>query len=261
MTSQEIYELEREQIFDKCWLYVGHESEIAKPGDFKRRNVGGRPIIFIPGRTARSARSSTPARTAARRSAVRTPATPGSSSASTTRGPSTRRATWSRCPTRPAIPSASTERNTRLRPARFDNYRGFYFLNYNPDAEELPTTSPTRRTTSTSSCWTRRPNGVHVIEGTNLYGIKANWKLLCENASTATTASPLHSTYFDYIASYGRGRRCCPEPGEEWQTVRDLGNGHATLDYPNRESTTCRRTGTRCSARTRRRRSRRSSER
>ena len=49
MTSQEIYELERAEIFDKCWLYVGHESEVAKPGDFKRRNVGGRPIIFIHG--------------------------------------------------------------------------------------------------------------------------------------------------------------------------------------------------------------------
>ena len=49
MTSQEIFELERAQIFDKCWLYVGHESEVSKPGDFKRRNVGGRPIIFIHG--------------------------------------------------------------------------------------------------------------------------------------------------------------------------------------------------------------------
>lgn len=24
MTSQEIFELERERIFDRCWLYVGH---------------------------------------------------------------------------------------------------------------------------------------------------------------------------------------------------------------------------------------------
>jgi hypothetical protein len=49
MTSVEVLELERERIFDRCWLYVGHESEIEKPGDFKRRSVGGRPIIFIRG--------------------------------------------------------------------------------------------------------------------------------------------------------------------------------------------------------------------
>src|SRR4051794_10851839 len=47
MTSPEIFELERQRIFDRCWLYVGHESELKKNGDFRRRMVGGRPIIFI----------------------------------------------------------------------------------------------------------------------------------------------------------------------------------------------------------------------
>jgi p-cumate 2,3-dioxygenase alpha subunit len=49
MTSPEIMELERERIFDRCWLYVGHESEIAEPRDFRRRSVVGRPIIFVHG--------------------------------------------------------------------------------------------------------------------------------------------------------------------------------------------------------------------
>src|ERR1700743_439933 len=47
MTSPEVYAQEREDIFDKCWLYVGHESEIAKPGDYVRRQVGGRPLILL----------------------------------------------------------------------------------------------------------------------------------------------------------------------------------------------------------------------
>ena len=41
-----ILELERAQIFDKCWLYLGHSSELAKPGDFVTRSVGGRNILF-----------------------------------------------------------------------------------------------------------------------------------------------------------------------------------------------------------------------
>ena len=37
---------ERERIFDRCWLYLGHASEIARPGDFLSRSVGGRELIF-----------------------------------------------------------------------------------------------------------------------------------------------------------------------------------------------------------------------
>src|SRR5216683_2371861 len=50
MTSEEILALERERIFDRCWLYIGHESELQKPGDYRRRDVAGRPLIFIRGK-------------------------------------------------------------------------------------------------------------------------------------------------------------------------------------------------------------------
>src|SRR6516165_9959463 len=40
---------ERRRIFDKCWIYVGHESEVPHAGDFRSRNVAGRPLILIRG--------------------------------------------------------------------------------------------------------------------------------------------------------------------------------------------------------------------
>ena len=46
MTSKEIFELELERIFDRCWLYLGHESEVENSGDYRRRVVAGRPIFF-----------------------------------------------------------------------------------------------------------------------------------------------------------------------------------------------------------------------
>ena len=46
MTSDEIFGLEKERIFDSCWLYVGHESEVENIGDYRRRVVAGRPIFF-----------------------------------------------------------------------------------------------------------------------------------------------------------------------------------------------------------------------
>jgi hypothetical protein len=42
----DILEAERARIFGKCWLYLGHSSEVPKPGDFVTRQVGGRSILF-----------------------------------------------------------------------------------------------------------------------------------------------------------------------------------------------------------------------
>ena len=44
--SDEILALEREHVFGKCWLYLGHASELKKPGDFIARRVGGRPLLY-----------------------------------------------------------------------------------------------------------------------------------------------------------------------------------------------------------------------
>src|ERR1700751_5961821 len=46
-TDPEILEQERREVFDRSWLYAGHESEIASPGDFVARTVAGRPVILV----------------------------------------------------------------------------------------------------------------------------------------------------------------------------------------------------------------------
>lgn len=41
----EIYAAERHRIFQKCWLYVAHESQLRSPGDFVASYMGEEPVI------------------------------------------------------------------------------------------------------------------------------------------------------------------------------------------------------------------------
>ena len=50
MTSADLFQREREQIFNRCWIYLGHESEVEKPGDYRRRTVAGRTLFFARGK-------------------------------------------------------------------------------------------------------------------------------------------------------------------------------------------------------------------
>ncbi|MGH8595609.1 MAG: aromatic ring-hydroxylating oxygenase subunit alpha, partial [Gammaproteobacteria bacterium] len=52
--APEVLAAERERIFDRCWLYLGFDSEIPQPGDFLSRAVGGRQLIFARGKDART---------------------------------------------------------------------------------------------------------------------------------------------------------------------------------------------------------------
>ena len=44
--SPEVFELEMEKIFHRGWVYVGHESEVPKPGDYALRWIGRQSVIL-----------------------------------------------------------------------------------------------------------------------------------------------------------------------------------------------------------------------
>lgn len=44
-----VFQRELEAIWYKVWVYIGHESEVPKPGDFVRRQIGLQPVIMVRG--------------------------------------------------------------------------------------------------------------------------------------------------------------------------------------------------------------------
>jgi phenylpropionate dioxygenase-like ring-hydroxylating dioxygenase large terminal subunit len=48
-TDPDVFDQEMHLIFEKTWVYVGHESEIEEPGDYKTSTVGLNPVIVSRG--------------------------------------------------------------------------------------------------------------------------------------------------------------------------------------------------------------------
>lgn len=46
-TSREVFAAEIDRVFSRSWSYLGHLSEIPRPGDYRRVSVAGRELIFI----------------------------------------------------------------------------------------------------------------------------------------------------------------------------------------------------------------------
>jgi phenylpropionate dioxygenase-like ring-hydroxylating dioxygenase large terminal subunit len=45
-SDPEMFDLEMDRIFGRMWIYVGHESQIRKPGDFVATRIGRQPVVL-----------------------------------------------------------------------------------------------------------------------------------------------------------------------------------------------------------------------
>ncbi len=59
--NEEIYRREQEQVFARAWLFIGHESQIPKPGDFVVSSMGEESVILceVPIERAQAQQAST----------------------------------------------------------------------------------------------------------------------------------------------------------------------------------------------------------
>jgi len=224
----ELYRAELEAIFSTCWLYVGHESELAEPNDFKTRTIAGRSVIFVRGQDGkiRAFLNICP-----HRGAQLCRHREGNAKAfhCLYHG-------WSFASDGDVLHIAEAEtysaefkasgRNNLVPVPHFDQYRGFWFLNFDPGA-------PTLRDYLGAACTyidrvvDQAELGMEIVGQPQEYSMRANWKLLAENSTDILHVEALHPTYLDLMKTNSAG---AIKWGKMDGASIDLGNGHAVVE-------------------------------
>lgn len=226
--DQNIFELERAKIFDKCWLYLGHSSELPKKGSFITRPVGGRNLIFNRDAAgefhaflnACPHRGSTVCR---EQSGV------AKSFTCSYHG-------WvfgadGKLRDLPGVESyaegfAQSGCADLVPVPRFEQYRGIWFVNFDVSAVSL-LEYLAGATEYLDLIVDQSEAGLEIVDGRQEYAIKANWKLLVENSFDGYHAVSTHATYFDYLKNMNGVLAQSNVVG----FAKDLGNGHAVVEY------------------------------
>lgn len=224
-----VLDREQQEIFEKCWLYLGHESEVAKPGEYLTRTVAGRKLIFVHGKDGkiRAFFNSCP-----HRGAMVCREKQGTGNLFRCFYHSWAFDLEGSLINRPGNESYAADANANgehnLVPVpRLDSYRGLYFVNYDRDAIDLSTYLGNAKE-FIDLVMDQSPDGMEIVGGTQEYGFKANWKLLCENSFDGYHGQPTHSTYFDYVMSTNNN---LGDTVVKISKPHDLGNGHAVVEY------------------------------
>ncbi len=225
MTSPDVFALEIERIFGRCWLYVGHESEIRERGDYVRRPIANRQVFMV---RSKSGQVKVFHNTCPHRGATICRKDAGNAKvfqcfyhawSFDTEG------SLVGVPDREAYGDGLDFSALGLRTvARVESYRGFVFACFDPDVVGL--VEYLAGAAEYLDLIVDATGDAEIISGTNAYAIDANWKLLAENSIDGYHAVPTHDTYFKYLTALGTSLA-----GGVGGTAVGLGNGHAVLEY------------------------------
>ncbi len=219
-----VLEAERAAIFDRCWLYLAHASEVAAPAAFITRKVAGRTLLLNRARdgtlqvffNACSHRGAPVCREA--RGQRRAFQCPYHGWVYDDRG------ALVHVPLADAMASellANGALNLRA-VAHLAEYRDFVFVNFEagpvqPLAEYLGGAAAVLDLITDQA-----EHGLEVIPGEQDYSVPANWKLLLENSADGYHGAVTHSTYGDYLRA-----RDGTQPAAADGLAYDLGQGHS----------------------------------
>ncbi len=233
-TDPGILEMERERIFNRCWLYAAHESEVRKPGDFVTRRIAGRPVIVSHGQDGKI------------RVLLNSCTHRGSLICREARGNAPRH----RCsyhgwtftsegelcsvPGEHAYSEAFDSGELNLREPRGGTsaYRGLIFVNFDSQNETSLEDYLGDARHHIDLMADQSAGRMEVLSGTHVYSVRCNYKLLAENSVDGYHALSTHRRYFDWLLSTAEMGEILAEfeceSGDPTRFIpKDLGNGHS----------------------------------
>lgn len=224
--SPQLFAEERRRLWDRLWLYLGHETEVPRPGDFKQRTLAGRPLIF-----SRDAKGRVRAflNACPHRGTILCRETEGNAK---TFQCFYHAWTFANTGELVGIPDAGAYPPERAfaetmgmrEVPRYENYRGFVFVSFDQNVAPLVDHLAEARDYMDLMV-EHSPKGLEAIPGTHLYGIRGNWKLAVENAMDGYHFSPTHTTFVEYLKTTGY------VTSDEGGRAITLTNGHSVLVF------------------------------
>lgn len=227
-TDEQILNAELEGVFNKCWLYLGHESEVVRNGDYLRRVVAKRSLIFNRDQTGKL---NAFFNTCPHRGAEVCRDAKGNTKTFVCFYHGWAFGCDGTLKSAPGIDRYSADfkaqgRGKLVPVPRFSNYRGLCFVNFDPAAESLESYLGNARE-YLDLVIDQSDTGMSIVDGMQEYAIRANWKLLVENSNDGYHAATTHATYLDYLGNtHAKGGEVALSG-----VGRDLGNGHAVVEY------------------------------
>lgn len=232
-TDPDIFAEEMDKIFHRGWVYVGHDSEIPTPGDFRLRKIGQQSVIMV--RDEEGNVQLFMNRCTHRANAV----------CQVERGNTTK----FRCAYhgwtfrtngdllgvtyKDRYDESFRKEDFGLRKVpRVGIYRGFVFGSLSPVGITFDEHLGKPAKEQIDLFVDLSPVGeLDVSLGVHKYGYRANWKFQIENSMDGYHPNFTHQTFFDNIKRRTGASITGVFASNSLSQARDLGNGHALLDY------------------------------
>jgi p-cumate 2,3-dioxygenase subunit alpha len=222
--SPAVFQREMTRIWAHSWLYLGHETEIPNPGDYRTRTLGGRPLIFCRDSAGeiRAFLNACP-----HRGTVLCRQADGNTKhfqcfyhawVFTNSGELAALPDAAAYPDSPAFRAGMGLRAV----PRLASHEGFVFVAFDPDVPDLRTHlgAAAHYLSLTAQIGAA---GMQTLPGVQLYSVRGNWKLAVENAMDGYHFAPTHNTFVGYLRETG-----FPVTDDD-QYAYDLGGGHGLL--------------------------------
>jgi phenylpropionate dioxygenase-like ring-hydroxylating dioxygenase large terminal subunit len=229
-TDPQIFAQELERIFYRGWVFVGHASEIPKPGDFVTRFIGRQPAMMVRDKQGQ-------VRVLLNRCAHR-----GSMLCTQQRG----NAKVFTCPyhgwtydvngtllqaSYPGGYGETFEKHAHglAQAARVDSYRGFVFANLSPQGVSLAEHLGAATRLIDQSCDLSPEGELELTAGWIRHRFPANWKMLVENDTDGYHVGFAHAALMR--ANSSQYQSFTADENRIKGILRDWGNGHTEIDF------------------------------